>query len=619
MIDAIDYTALSWVRHELNEKLTQARQCLEEFAESTGNAQPLQECMNSLHQARGPLQMVNLQGVDRLVAEMEAALNAMVEGSISPTAETLETLMQAFIQLPDYLSRLGRGRRDAPVVLLPLINCLRALCGEEPLPESIVFTPDPIIPVPAVCFNSQLLPELPDVQVLAHTYRQRFQAGLVEWYRTGRNGSGLHKLHEVLANLQQASRYESVARLWWFSAGLAEALMRGALPVSIEIKQLFGCIDRQIKRLIDVGETAFSEIIPEDLLRQLLLHILQSDVPAGRIGDIREIYAPSESDWRATSESLAGCNEALFCSVSAGACERIEQIKGQLDGFMRAGVCEIADLTTIANDMHILGNTVGMIGLDEAGRILVEQESLVRSMLDNGQSVQESGLIPVANALLAVEAVLREINAGDAPHSRSRTTQDLVYRQGLEAVIREVIADMTGARERIDNFIRMPGTRDVLADVPLLLDQVRGGLLMAGEERAAALVAQVCAYVSRELIAGVQVPGDQQLDTLADAICSIEYYVEELKEVPLYGGMVLDVAEQSLDRLGYSPLTAGMQAYPGKIDASAIPPAAGHAVAEAPAITAMQVIADDADKEILDIFSRRPQGKSACSTTLFPR
>jgi chemosensory pili system protein ChpA (sensor histidine kinase/response regulator) len=144
---------------------------------------------------------------------------------------------------------------------------------------------------------------------------------------------------------------------------------------------------------------------------------------------------------------------------------------------------------------------------------------------------------------------------------QSQTTRDLVCGQGLETVIREVISDMAGARERIDNYIRMPGTRDVLADVPKQLDQVRGGLLLAGEERAAVLVTQACAYVTQELIAGKQVPGEQQLDTLADAICSIEYYVEELKEGAVYGGMVLDIAQQSLEKLGYSTLPAGMQSH----------------------------------------------------------
>jgi len=618
MNEAIDYTALNWVRRELNEKLKQARQCLEEFAESNGHAQTLESCMGSLHEARGPLRMLDLQGAERLAAEMEAAVHALSEGRLTPAAEALETLMQAFIQLPDYLSRLVGGRRETPVALLPLINRLRALCGEEPLPEDVVFNPDLTIPVPVECYNSRLLAELPNVQDIASTYRQRFQAGLVEWYRTGRNGAGLQKLHEVLASLQQASRNEAVARLWWFSAALAEALTRGVLPASTEIKQLFGRIDRQLKRLIDVGEPAFSAGIPPDLLGQLLFHILQSDSPAGRVGDIRDIYALRDSDRRVVSESLAGCNEVLYSDVSAGACERLEQIKSRLDGFLQAGMGEPSELAAIADEMHALGNTVGMIGLEQAGFMLTEQARLLRAQSTGGQSVQESGVMPQADALVAVEAMLREIGTPNADHAGPQSTADHVYREGVEAVIREVIADMVGARERLDSYLRMPAARDLLNEVPALLEGVRGGLLMAGEERAAALVAQVHAFVSRELIGSAQIPGERQLDSFAEAVCSIEYYVEELKDGTVYGGMVLDVAEQDLEKLGYSPRTA---APPHAEKAVATPPASVLAATavEAPVISGLQVIAGDIDGEILEIFIEEASGEIALLDELIPR
>ncbi len=619
MSEEIDYTAMNWVRHELNEKLMQARQCLEKFAETPGNTEPLKECMSSLHQARGPLQMVELQGADRLASEMEGVVDALIQERIEPTEATLEILMQAFIQLPDYLSRLRSGRREVPVVLLPLINRLRAVCGQEPLPENVIFSPDLTIPVPAACFNSQLLDELPDVRELARTYRQRFQTGLVEWYRGGKNSSGLHKLHEVLASLQQGSRHEAAARLWWFSAGLSEALTRGALPPSTDIKQLFGRIERQLKRLIDVGEAAFSGTIPEDLLKLLLFHILQADTSAGRVGDIRENYAPRESDRCAATESLAGRNEELLNSVSVASCERLEQIKTRLDGFMRAGMGELTDLSAIADDMHGLGNTVGMIGMEHAGRILAEHERTARAMIEGNQPVDVSGLMHMADAMLAVEAALRDVHVGEAALVQAETTQDLAYRQGLDAVIREIATDMTDVRERIDNYIKMPDRRDVLAGVPVILDRVRGSLLLAEQERAAGLVTQICDYISQELIAAAQVPDDRQMDTLADAICGIEYYVEALKENPSPGGRLLDVAEQSLANLVYSSVSRGMQARAGQAGRVAVSFTVHPAVPDAPVITALQVIADDVDREILDVFIEEAEAEIALLAHLLPK
>jgi chemosensory pili system protein ChpA (sensor histidine kinase/response regulator) len=611
MSEAIDYTALNRVRPELGEQLTQARQRLEEFAQNPGNPLYLQECIDGLHQARGALQLVELDGASRLAAEMDRVLCAMGEQRIEPTAATLELLMQALIQLPDYLSRLSPDRREAPYALLPVINGLRAVCGEGPLTESVLFAPDLTIPVPPACFNSGSHDDLPDVHGLARTYRPRYQAGLVEWYRAGKNSGGLQTVYEVLANLQQASRCESVARLWWFGAGLAEALMRGALAVSSDIRQLFGRIDRQIKRLIDIGESTFSGSIPDDLLRSLLLQILQAETSVGRIGDIREIYAPRESDERAAAESLTGCNQELFSTVAAIACERIEDIKVRLDGCMRTGLSETADLTAIVNDMHTLGNALGMVDLENARRMLAEQERLVRAMLEGEKPVPASGLPGLADVLLAVEAALLEFHAGNDPHARPGSTQDIACRQGLEAVTCESLANMTGARECIDSYIRMPGARAVLADVPPLLHQVRGGLMLAGEERAAALVGQLCACVSQDLIAGTGVPDDQQLSALADAICSIEYYVEELKEGPLFGGMVLDVAEQSLEKLGYSSLPAAAQAPGDQSAVIATPRVVASAETQAPVISALQVIAGDVDTEILDIFLEEAAGEIA--------
>ena len=200
MSEAIDYTALNRVRHELTGKLNQSRQSLEEFAGKPENTRHLLECIESLHQARGALRMIDLHGASLLAAEMENALRALEEKRIESTETTLDVLLQAFIQLPDYLSRLSPARREALEALLPVINRLRDVSGEEPLTESAVFNPDLAIPVPPACFNSHPHDDQPDVQELARTYRQRYQAGLVEWYRAGGNNGGLHTLYEVLVH-----------------------------------------------------------------------------------------------------------------------------------------------------------------------------------------------------------------------------------------------------------------------------------------------------------------------------------------------------------------------------------------------------------------------------------
>ena len=138
--DAIDHTALGWVKPEIDETLRQARIELEGFAEDPGEPLSMETCMGHLHQVQGTLQMLELQAPAMVAGEMEQLAAALREGVAADRDEALAVLMRGMVQLPDYLERLQGGHRDIPIVLLPLINELRAArgvpaLGQEALPR----------------------------------------------------------------------------------------------------------------------------------------------------------------------------------------------------------------------------------------------------------------------------------------------------------------------------------------------------------------------------------------------------------------------------------------------------------------------------------------------------
>lgn len=72
--------------------------------------------------------------------------------------------------------------------------------------------------------------------------------------------------------------------------------------------------------------------------------------------------------------------------------------------------------------------------------------------------------------------------------------------------------------------------------------------------RAASLLQACNQYVNECLLQGPGQPADEQLDHLADALVSIEYYLERLAQDPgASSEQVLDRAENSLAELGYAP------------------------------------------------------------------
>ena len=140
--DHIDFTTLQWVKPELDETLSAAREALEAYVEQPENAGAMRSCAEHLHQAHGTLQILELYGAATVAAEMGALAGELIAGGIAEREEAYTVMMRGLMQLPDYLERLSGGHRDVPVVLLPLLNDLRASRQLPPLPESALFHPN---------------------------------------------------------------------------------------------------------------------------------------------------------------------------------------------------------------------------------------------------------------------------------------------------------------------------------------------------------------------------------------------------------------------------------------------------------------------------------------------
>ncbi|WP_367051916.1 Hpt domain-containing protein, partial [Klebsiella pneumoniae] len=88
-------------------------------------------CAGYLHQVQGTLRMVELYAPAMVAEELEQLANAIGAGGVADRDEACATLMRGSVLLPDYLERLQNGHRDIPIVLMPLLNEIRAARGEE--------------------------------------------------------------------------------------------------------------------------------------------------------------------------------------------------------------------------------------------------------------------------------------------------------------------------------------------------------------------------------------------------------------------------------------------------------------------------------------------------------
>jgi len=557
MNQAINFNTLTWVKNELDQTLREARQSLEAHVEIPEDGAQLELLAGHLHQVFGTLQMVELYGASLLAEEMECVARAIAGNTVSQHDDACEVLMRAILQLPDYLDRLIAGHRDIPLVLLPILNDLRAVRGENLLSENAMFSPNLDALLPETIVGKAVAG---DLQSQARQLRHHFQRGLLGWYRAHDGHSSLDILIGVLENLQRLSRTLEGARVWWIAAGVADALKAAALESSVAVKRLIGQIDRQIKRVIEQGESALVEDPPLDLLKNLLFYVAQARHGGSRIAEIQSTYRlpdllPSEEELAAARESLAGQNAHLFATVGVAIKEELGRLKDSLDLVLRSGGDNNEKLQPLIDSLRSLGDTLGMLGLDAPRRAVISKADDLSAHVEAGGAPPETSLMDVASTLLFVESSVEHMGLGRVVGNiEGQADEELAkseYGEVMEVVLHEAIADLVRAKDAIVAYTETSNDAGALSEVPQWFNQVKGGLLLLGETRAAALTGSAARYVENELIRKQGQPPQQELDSLADCICGLEYYLESRKEHRIYGGSAIGVAEASIERLGY--------------------------------------------------------------------
>jgi chemosensory pili system protein ChpA (sensor histidine kinase/response regulator) len=569
MNQEIDFSTLTWVKKELDETLKQARQSLEAHVDNPQDDAQLGFLAAHLHQVYGTLQMVELYGASLLAEEMEQVARAIAAKTVTRNDDACEVLMRAILQLPDYLDRLIAGYRDIPLVLLPILNDLRAVRGETLLSETHMFSPDLNAALPESVANRR---NDGDIQARAKELRHRFQLGLLAWFKGQDPQQAMTPLAEVLEQLVGLSSSDQLARFWWVSAGLADALKTGKLKSSVAINRLMGQVDRHIKSVVDDGEAALAQNVSEDLLKNLLFYVAQVRDAGPRVAAIQETYRltdllPGEEELAAARESLAGQNADLFETVAVAVKEELARLKDSLDIVLRSGCTNAEELQPLIVSLRSLGDTLGMLSLGAPRKAVVSKAEGLQRYVDGGDTPPDAALMDVASTLLFVESSVDGMGSGRvAPDSEAAVEEQLAeseFNQVMNVVVEEAITDLVRAKDAIASFAESSSSAEALQEVPQWFNQVKGGLLLLGDTRAAALMDAVARYVDEELIRQQNQPAQQELESLADAVCGLEYYLESRKEHRMYGGSAITVAEQSVEKLGYSVETSEYSAEPG--------------------------------------------------------
>ncbi len=560
----LDINTLNWVKSEIDETMKQARTSLEAYIEDQSDESQILFCVNYLHQVYGTLQMVEIYGASLFAEELELLANAIHDNNVKNKDEAFEVLIRGSLQLPDYLEKLQVGQKDTPIVLLPLFNDMRAARSEALLSETALFNPDLEINAPAV--KQEEKNEIgKHIAELAAEKRHQFHLGLLGWFKGREVDKSLKIISNVLQSLRSVSEEQNTSRILWVADGLIDSLKDSGVETSVATKSLVGQVDRSIKNIIDGGEVALALDPPNDLLKNLLYYIAGSSTHGDKTKQIKESFRladvmPDTKTLEKARADLNSPNMELMDTVSGVLRENLQQVKDSLDIFMRSEEYNTETLVPVSEKLASMADTLGMLSLGPQRKSLLEEIKVIDSLIDGSKVATESELMDIASTIIELEHTFDSMSettvqpeaaeSEQASSSSRKQPRSADERKLLESVIAEAKIDIASVKESVSEFSRQLNHPEVLNSVPDLLDKVRGSLNILQLERAANLMLDCKKYIEYNLIPSKTIPEPETLDYLADAISSIEYYMESLVDSWGEPTAILNVAAASLEQLG---------------------------------------------------------------------
>jgi len=214
--------ALAVVSHELMEAIRNAQLALEDCVEGNGGSASLVRCGQLLHQVAGALKMTETYGAALLTEEMESVCGYLATLRAGKGREDgLDALTRAMVQLPIYIERLVGGGRDIALVLLPMLNDLRAARGQPLLSEGTLLLLN-LSPQKKAHRDEAHEPSGEDPVYVARKLRPKFQIALLGWIQGGDNKRHIETLASVVTALEKAANRDDMYQLWWVVGGVLE-------------------------------------------------------------------------------------------------------------------------------------------------------------------------------------------------------------------------------------------------------------------------------------------------------------------------------------------------------------------------------------------------------------
>ncbi len=545
---SIKQSALGWVKKSIDESLSTVRSDLNRYIEEK-DVEVLASVAQKLSDLQGVLSMIEQYGAAMLTEEMRALCD-YISQKAQQDQQALEVLLRAVLQLPDYLEHIQAGQKDIPIAILPLLNDIRAARHQDLFSEKLLFLPD--LSMHSDDRESEAIEDADNQRSreLAKKLRPSFQFSILGLIQDRDVDTQLKRLVKISEVMEERSNSEQVARFWWIVGALIESVARDDLPLGVSVKMLLGKVDQVLRNLVLHGETQLVQQQPIELIKNLLYYIAQPECSGPKSQAIKTAYRleqflPSGDQ----EEQISGPNQELMKTVSDAVKADLEQVKSRLEVFVGGADDNIELLEDIPQELHVISDTLAMIGLGPQRQVIETQIHLIREIVSGNSPVDHEKLLGMAAELIQVDQALDLMQKGQLHKSQQQDTSATASRNFemdnmLSGVVTAALDDIQKIKGAILEFIKEPEKQENLQFCQTLLKETCGALTLLNQSRAVAVTEGLIEYLDDYDAA--QFMDEKRLDQLSQVVVSLEYYLEAVGEQRADSESILDFADEQL-------------------------------------------------------------------------
>ncbi len=561
-------SSLDLVSSELNTTLDQATDAFEEFISDPERFEALKICAELTWQVAGTLSLIQIHGAHLLADNIYQALNKSLTAGKAPGAKQAEALSTSFFVLPRYLESVSARKTDVPLMLLPQINEIRMAHGEDVILEHQQLG----LTVPRFSESSTFTVNIEPVPADAETLkrlRHMYQVGLLGVLRNSQVALHLRLMNRALQRFCGFLPPGAAQRFWLLANAVVDCLVERKLALNSTRVRSFARLDKALRELAatpsELGKIPEMPEIERELYHLLTISGAESESVAGKFMNAAGIIPLTllDKDIQADLQRMFGPGLDAMSTVIRELHSELRNAMDILEILMQSGRCDADEVLPLEKILVQLSGVLRVLGLNTLADYSAQHGMLATGLVGRDHAHVQQVLPQIADGILFIDNSLSKLERNQltadeledltparqlaiSSSSQLETSKLLVYKESE--------AGISLAKRAINAYVESEFDIGHIYNVGTTLNTIRGAFQLLSMGRITDVLSAAVKFVNKFIQSNDMHSPDraqQLLETLADALISVEYYLMELSRHQRADEELLVLAEESLAALGY--------------------------------------------------------------------